>query len=130
MTRVTAREIGELGEALAAAWLIEQGYTILEHNYYAAHNEIDIVARKEPYLCFIEVKTRRVSEAARFGRPAAAVGRSKQQRLIYAAEQYLRRHKPIGQPRMDVIEVYLPDGIPLPEHAERIVHMPGAYRRR
>jgi len=130
MTRVTAREIGELGESLAAAWLTAHGYQILERNYYAAHHEIDIIARNDTYLCFVEVKTRRVSEAARFGRPAAAVGRGKQQRLIYAAEQYLRRHKPAGQPRMDVIEVYLPDGIALPEQAERIVHMPGAYRRR
>ncbi|MBQ2767471.1 MAG: YraN family protein [Clostridia bacterium] len=126
----TTREIGALGEALAAAYLREQGYTVIEQNYYAAHNEIDLIARKEPYLCFIEVKTRRVTEAARYGRPAAAVSYAKQKRLIAAAEQYLRKHPAQGQPRLDVIEVYLPDGIPHPERAERIIHMPGAFYRR
>lgn len=130
MSYPTSREIGDLGESLAAAWLIEHGYTIIARNFYASHNEIDIIARKEPYICFIEVKTRRVSEAAQYGRPAASVGWNKQKRLILAAEQYLRENPASGQPRMDVIEVYLPDGHTLPIRAERIVHMPGAYHRR
>ena len=125
----TTREIGALGEEFAARYLREQGYTILARNFYSTHNEIDMSARNEQYICFVEVKTRRVSEAARYGRPAAAVGYAKQRRLIAAAEQYLRRNPGLGQPRMDVIEVYLPDHIPLPNRAEKIIHMPGAFRR-
>jgi len=126
----TTRQIGDLGEQMAADYLTRQGYTIIARNYYAAHNEIDIIARYEAYICFVEVKTRRTSEAAKYGRPAAAVSYTKQKRLIAAAEKYLRQNPGCGQPRLDVIEVYLPDGIPEPERAERIVHMPGAFYRR
>lgn len=126
----TTRQIGDLGEQMAADYLTRQGYTIIARNYYAAHNEIDIIARYEAYICFVEVKTRRTSEAAKYGRPAAAVSYTKQKRLIAAAEQYLRQNPGCGQPRLDVIEVYLPDGIPEPERAERIIHMPGAFYRR
>ncbi len=126
----TTRQIGDLGEQLAVDYLTQQGYTVIARNYYAAHHEIDIIARYGAYICFVEVKTRRSSEAAKYGRPAAAVSYTKQKRLITAAEQYLRQNPGCGQPRMDVVEVYLPDGIPEPERAERIVHMPGAFYRR
>lgn len=126
----TTRQIGDLGEQMAADYLTRQGYTVIARNYYAAHNEIDIIARHGAYICFVEVKTRRASEAAKYGRPAAAVSYTKQKRLITAAEQYLRQHPGSGQPRLDVIEVYLPDGVPAPERAEKIVHMPGAFYRR
>lgn len=126
----TTRQIGDLGEQMAADYLTQRGYTVIARNYYAAHNEIDIIARYGAYICFVEVKTRRVSEAAKYGRPAAAVSYTKQKRLITAAEQYLRKNPGCGQPRLDVIEVYLPDGIPKPDHAEKIVHMPGAFYRR
>lgn len=126
----TTRQIGDLGEQMAADYLTQQGYTVIARNYYAAHHEIDIIARYGAYICFVEVKTRRSSEAEKYGRPAAAVSYTKQKRLITAAEQYLRQNPGCGQPRMDVVEVYLPDGIPEPERAERIVHMPGAFYRR
>lgn len=126
----TTRQIGDLGEQMAADYLTQQGYTVIARNYYAAHHEIDIIARYGAYICFVEVKTRRSSEAEKYGRPAAAVSYTKQKRLITAAEQYLRRNPGCGQPRMDVVEVYLPDGIPEPECAERIVHLPGAFYRR
>ena len=126
----TTRQIGDRGEQMAADYLTQQGYTVIARNYYAAHHEIDIIARYGAYICFVEVKTRRASEAAKYGRPAAAVSYTKQKRLITAAEQYLRQNPGCGQPRMDVVEVYLPDSIPEPERAERIVHMPGAFYRR
>ena len=125
----TTREIGALGEEFAAAYLRDHGYTIVARNYYASHNEIDMIARNAQYICFVEVKTRRSAEAARYGRPAAAVSSSKQRRLIAAAEQYLRQHPGQGQPRLDVIEVYLPDHVPNPDKADKIIHMPGAFRR-
>ena len=123
---MSTRDIGALGEECAAAYLREHGYTILARNFYAAHEEIDMIARCDHYICFIEVKARSAAQAARYGRPAAAVTLTKQRHLIAAAEQYLRRNPGAGQPRMDVIEVYLaPDGT-----AEKIVHMPGAFRKR
>ncbi len=125
----TTREIGALGEDFAAAYLRKQGYTIVARNFYASHYEIDIIARRGQYICFVEVKTRRITEAERYGRPAAAVTYGKQKRLVAAAAQYLRRHPGQGQPRLDVIEVYLSDDEPLPRRAAKIVHMQGAFVR-
>ena len=65
--------------------------------------EIDIIARKEGVLVFVEVKTRR---SLRFGRPAAAVGWQKQQRIIRAAAWYLQGKQQPPACRFDVIEVY------------------------
>ncbi len=129
MTAPTTRRIGALGEEFAAAYLRKQGYTVIARNFYASHYEIDIIARYANYICFIEVKTRRISEAKQYGRPAAAVTAGKQRRLIAAASQYLRRYPQTGQPRLDVIEVYLPDDEPTPRRAEKIIHMPGAFTR-
>lgn len=123
---MSTRATGTQGEDIAAAYLREKGYTILARNFYAAHEEIDIVARYDRYICFIEVKARSAAQAARYGRPASAVTLAKQRHLIAAAEAYLRRHPGAGQPRMDVVEVYLAaDG-----SAGKIVHMPGAFGKR
>ena len=121
---MSTRDIGALGEEAAARYLQERGCTILARNAYLAHEEIDIVARDGRYICFVEVKTRTASSA--LSRPAAAVTPAKQRHLITAAEAYLRRNPASGQPRMDVVEVYLAaDGA-----VERILHMPGAFGKR
>jgi putative endonuclease len=55
---LTSRQIkGNLGEELAANWLIGKGYRILERNYRKKYGEIDIVCKKEDQLHFVEVKT-------------------------------------------------------------------------
>ena len=97
--------LGRRGEALAARALTEAGIELLVRNFRCALGEVDIVAREGSTLCFIEVKTRR--RTGRF-RPAAAVGRAKQQRLVRVAGRYLRE---IGWPgvlhRFDIVEVLM-----------------------
>ena len=56
----------------------EQGYEILDRNYSCAWGELDIVARHRGVVAFVEVKSR---HSLKFGRPAAAVTRTKQPRL-------------------------------------------------
>lgn len=58
MNRDPRRQIGQLGEQLAAEHLVRQGLTILERNYRTRHGEIDLVAKGETILIFCEVKTR------------------------------------------------------------------------
>ncbi len=94
---------GIWGESQAALFLEKQGYEILSRRFrVTVRDEFDIIARQGSTLVFVEVKTRK-SEV--FGRPAAAVNRSKRHCLSRAAIRYLRR---IGHPvyfRFDIIEV-------------------------
>lgn len=56
MTKNT-QKIGETGERLAAEFLVEKGFTILDRNYRKKWGEIDIVAEKDDIIHFVEVKT-------------------------------------------------------------------------
>lgn len=95
--------LGARGEKMACRALQEIGLDILCRNYRIRGGEIDIIARDDCVLCFIEVKTRHYRP---FSRPADAVTTRKRQRIIRAARRYLRN---TGQPplhyRFDVVEV-------------------------
>jgi putative endonuclease len=100
---------GKRGEELAAAYLAEAGYRIVERNYRCLFGEIDIVAEEGETLVFVEVKSRR-SEA--YGDPQLAVGHEKQKKISRIAMHYLEekrlRHCPA---RFDVVAVkLLPSG--------------------
>ena len=95
--------LGRMGERAAARLLDQSGAEILCRNYRSGHDEIDIVARENCVLCFIEVKTRRYKPGIR---PAEAVTAEKRHHIIRGARRYLRE---IGSPelplRFDIIEV-------------------------
>ena len=80
---------GNLGEALAATYLLDKGYRILHQNWRYSHWEVDIIAEKNTILNFIEVKTRRTKK---FGLPEDSVSKKKISNLISAAEEYLYLH--------------------------------------
>ena len=74
------------------------------------YNEIDIIAENDIAIVFSEVKTRTQSTALeKYGSAKSAVDKRKRDRLIEAAQEYLRKtENPLRkQPRMDVVEVYL-----------------------
>lgn len=103
------KEIGRRGEALACEFLEKAGFTVIARNLHVSHDEIDIIAENEKYIVFAEVKTRAQTQSnRRFGRPGNAVDFTKQQKLMRAVSEYLRRNPPAKQPRIDVIEVYFP----------------------
>jgi putative endonuclease len=101
--RAAHLRLGARGERLARTLLKELGLCILTRNYRGRHGEIDIVAREDDVLCFVEVKTRRRPS---FGRPADAVGRHKQLAISRTASGYRRD---LGSPpilyRFDIVEV-------------------------
>ena len=102
--------IGRLGEAAAVDFLRKNGYTVIERNYRAGHNEIDIIATDKNYIVFVEVKARtyRSEGDMPYGSPAEAVTYEKQRRTLAAANEYIRTHGSGNkQPRIDVIEVFL-----------------------
>ena len=102
---LTGKRTGKKGEELAAAYLAETGYRIIECNYRCCFGEIDIVAWEGDTLVFAEVKSRR-TEA--YGAPQLAVGRQKQDKisriaLNYLSEKHMHRHPA----RFDVVAVKL-----------------------
>lgn len=97
------KKIGFFGEGCAEKYLKKNKYAILEKNFYIRGGEIDIIAQKDEYIVFVEVKTRTVE---RFGSPAQAVTYFKRQRMIRAARVFLQRHGN-AYARFDIIEVFV-----------------------
>lgn len=98
------RALGAAKEALAEAYLRGQGYEILERNFYSRMGEIDLIAREDGYLVFLEVKYRKSSMS---GHPAEAVTYRKQQKIYAAARYYLyKKGFPTDMPcRFDVVAI-------------------------
>lgn len=51
------QKVGKLGEDIACTFLMKHGFTIEERNYTKKWGEIDIIAKKEDKIYFIEVKS-------------------------------------------------------------------------
>ncbi|MCD8076109.1 MAG: YraN family protein [Lachnospiraceae bacterium] len=83
------RMVGSAYEARAAAHLESLGYHIICQNYRTRAGEIDLVARHQGYLVFVEVKYRSDRSS---GSAAEAVDFKKQQRIIRVARWYLMEH--------------------------------------
>lgn len=96
------RKTGAQGEAAAAAYLMEQGYSLVARNWHCRGGELDIVAVKDGVIAFVEVKTRKVSPVVT---PLEAVNKSKQRRVVTAAAAYLQSHSYDLQPRFDIAAV-------------------------
>lgn len=95
---------GLWGEIFAARYLRDNGYKIISSNYRTRMGEIDIVASKGRYICFVEVKTR--NEKALY-QPKEAVDSHKQSRIIAASKSFVKSFETQKQPRFDVCEVFL-----------------------
>lgn len=80
------RQTGARYEELAAEYLENRGLFILEKNYRCRQGEIDLIARDDEYLVFVEVKYRRGEEK---GISLEAVDGRKQKRICKAARYYL-----------------------------------------
>ena len=89
MKRVRSRRTVAKGrgyERLAEKFLVDSGYSIIEKNWQAGHKEIDLIARKDKTVVFVEVKGAMSNE---FGHPSERVDQRKRANLIEAAEKYI-----------------------------------------
>ena len=104
------RHTGESGESIAVKFLKKNGYKIIEQNYRCKLGEIDIIARDDRVLAFIEVKARRTEE---FGGPKWAVTSRKQRKISMVALKYLKDTEQMGKKaRFDVVAIRLLPGDP------------------
>ena len=129
----TATQIGRYGEDLAAAHLIEHGFTITRRNYRVGRCEIDIIAENEKYILFVEVKTRSIIDPAiksQYGRPGRAVTYDKKVRTLTAARTYLHDHPTQKWARMDVMELYLKQSDSTAPQLLKLEWITNAYRKR
>jgi len=82
--------LGAKGERIAKQYLQNLHFTILCANYRTRVGEIDVVAKKDDIIYFIEVKTR---IGNRHGKPYEAVTRVKQRHMQQAAQLYILQNK-------------------------------------
>lgn len=126
--------LGACGEAVAAEYLEEQGWEIVDRNRTFKMGELDIVARREEQMgrercesyAFVEVKTRRSSTYMRAGSNITPQKRSRLVQLVklYLAVEELRR----VLVRIDVIEVDMSGEEPLVHHFPRAIDADGRLR--
>ena len=97
---------GKQGEHLAVEFLEGKGFSILETNYYASrYGEIDIIAKKDGIIVFVEVKTRTTLS---YGHPFESINAQKLSKMQKAAFYYLKEKKPKYKAiRLDGIAVIL-----------------------
>jgi putative endonuclease len=100
------RQLGQLGEQLAAEHLVRRGFEIVERNYRTRWGELDIIAFDGRILAFCEVKTRRLNGDRR--RTFDALHQTKRNRVRKMAGAWLidRANRPYADElRFDAIGV-------------------------
>ena len=95
---------GRAGESRSAKWLQAQHFEILHINWRHSHFEIDIIAKKDGVIHFVEVKTRRT---LKYGFPEESVSTSKFRALQKAAEQWLFLNPGHKRIQFDIISILI-----------------------
>jgi len=98
-------ELGELGEKLALKKLKALGYKKITQNYRCALGEVDLIARDNDTLVFVEIKTRRGKSV---GYAKEAVDARKRRQLSKVALAYMKSNDCYGvKARFDVVAISL-----------------------
>lgn len=111
-------EFGKTGEQMAARYLTDQGYIILEHNYRRGHLEIDLIVLDKDDLVIVEVKRRAYDSILQ---PEVAVDHKKRLALIRLANEYVKTHDRKENVRFDIISIISND------KCTEIKHLKDAY---
>ena len=102
MTRNGSNQrVGKWGEDAVAAYLGEHGYEIIARNARTPYGEIDIIARQDDTLIFVEVKT--LTSSRHFFPEQNVTGR-KREHMLACAEHYAMENA-IDHWQIDVIAV-------------------------
>ena len=111
-------KLGKDGELIAFMVLQRDGFTILETNWRFQKAEVDIIAQKDGFLIFIEVKTR---GSKKFGNPSDSIDKKKISLYKDAVEGYLQQYPSELEVRFDVINIIIG------KDETEIEHIPNAF---
>lgn len=101
--KILNKEIGALGEELVSKYLINEKFYIFEKNYFCFIGEIDIIAKDNNFICFIEVKSRYDNK---HGLPCESITLNKQNKIKKIAQKFIVENKLNNHVfRFDVAEV-------------------------
>jgi len=112
------RFIGRLTETMAAYYLSQKGFEIIERNFSNKFGEIDIIAKDKSTLVFIEVKAKTGID---FGLPEDMVTKHKLSQVRRMANLYLQNQKLAC--RIDVVAIVLDEK----HQINRLTHYPNVY---
>lgn len=84
---MTTRESGRQAELIALTVLREHHFLILQQNYHCRFGEIDIIAKREQLIIFVEVRYRK---SPAFGSAAESVTNKKKHKITITAEHFIQ----------------------------------------
>lgn len=96
------KNTGNKGEDLAAEFLVRKGWEILRRNFKFGYCEIDIIARKENWILFVEVKTR---SSSYYGYPEEFVSSQQANCIFRTADEFVHKINWHGHIRFDIISI-------------------------
>jgi putative endonuclease len=112
------QSIGSRGEDTAAKYLVNEGHRIIERNWRAGKDEIDLITISGRFLVIVEVKTRTNT----FGNaPETSVDERKQKCLMRAAEAYIHENNIEMELRFDIVSVIISS------KETTVFHIPDAF---
>ncbi len=109
----TRKEIGNLGETIAAEYLKRHGFSVRDRNVARKTGELDIIAEKGDTLYFVEVKTNLVDELPSDGNtadeydPSINLHEAKIHRVARTGEWYVLENSWEGEWQVDGVLVWL-----------------------
>ncbi len=110
---------GQAGEEMAARFLTQKGYRILNRNFRYKRAEVDLITQLNNLLVFVEVKTR---STVKHGYPEDFVNWRKIQLFQEAADEYIRQINWQHDIRFDIIAITLTGGEYNCHHIEDAFH--------
>ena len=95
-------DLGKWGEDVALAYLLDQGYRLLDRNWHQGHRDLDLIMQQDDTLVIVEVRTRRNNL---FMDPEQTVDALKMLSLSKVANAYIRLHRISLNIRFDIVAI-------------------------
>jgi len=99
---VSTTDIGNRGENIASVFLTDNGYKVIDQNWKTRWCEIDLIAKKNNIVYFVEVKYRKSDV---FGDGFSYITPKKLQQMRFAAEFWIHKNSYNGECNLSAISI-------------------------